>query len=152
MARCMLFTRYAEKDDLPLVYSMYIAALAERESKINENKAMEYVLFCWSQAPCVLLLKEEEIIGFAGLKTIAIPFNDVVVLGDYMFYIVPKSRGIISWRTLCKAVRDVSDRFKLAFVGEHLLDTDIKTHLKMIELAGAKPKAILSVYGESYGK
>lgn len=148
----MHFTRYAEKDDLPLVYSMYIAALTERECKINENKAMGHVLFCWSQAPCVLLLKDEEIIGFAGLKTIAIPFNDVVVLGDYMFYIVPKSRGIKSWRTLCKAVQDVSDKFKLAFVGEHLLNTDIKIHLKMIDLAGAKPKAILSVYGDNHGR
>jgi len=148
----MLSTRYATQNDLPDVYVMYLAALEERKTpKINEGKALNYVLESWARAPCILLELNGGVIGFAGLTTIASPYSDMVSLRDYMFYIQPPHRGLRSWRKLCKAVQDVSDLHKIPFIGEHLLDKDINSHLRLIRSAGASPLAILAVYGENHG-
>jgi hypothetical protein len=142
-----MITRYAEFEELPLVFAMYVEALEEIGEKVVEQKALDMVVKCWSKAPCILLEKDGEIVGFSGLNTMDIPYNDMVVLRDYMFYIQPAHRGIRSWRTLCKAVKDVADNFKIPFVGEHLLTGDYNHHLRLIRMAGAKPRAIQAIYG-----
>lgn len=139
--------RYAEKDDLPEVYVLYLQSLKELDEKYDEKKALDFMLSCWAKAPCVLLLKEREIIGFAGLNTYTPAYNDEVYLREYMFYIRPEFRGVKSWRSLGKAVQETADKFKLTFIGEHRLTGDIKHHQRLIRMAGAKPKAIISVYG-----
>ena len=150
-----MMTRYAEKDDLPQVYVMYLAGLSELQGKIaevNEQKALNHVLECWSQAPCILLEKDGEIIGFAGLKTSSVPYSDMVVLRDYMFYIHPDQRGLKAWRTMCKAVQAVADEFKLNFIGDHKLTGSIQHHERLIKMAGAKPRSIISVYEAKNGR
>ena len=144
-----LITRYADKEDLPEVYVMYLQGLADiNAQRVNEEKALNNVLLNWAVAPCVLLIKDDEIVGFAGLTTLVSSFSDVVILKDYMFYIQPAHRGIRSWRTLCKAVQDVADKYNMPFIGEHLLSGDSKHHERLIKMAGAKPIAIQSMYGE----
>lgn len=143
--------RYADREDLPQVYLMYLEGLRELNEPYDEKKALEFLLFCWSQAPCVLLLKGTEIIGFAGLNTFNPAYNDEVYLRDYMFYIQPGHRGIKPWRELCKAVQKVADIFKITFIGEHRLSGSIKHHERLIRMAGAVPKAVLSVYGGNNG-
>lgn len=143
--------RYAERNDLPQVYVMYLEGLKELKAKVNEKKALDYIIQCWSQAPCILLI-DEEIIGFAGLRTSITPYGDTVKLRDYMFYIVPEHRGLKAWRELGKAVREVADRFNLDFVGEHLLQGDLKHHERLIRMAGAKPVAISSLYEVANGR
>lgn len=150
-----MITRYAEKEDLPQVYVMYLAGLSELQDKIaevNEQKALNHVLECWSQAPCILLEKDGEIIGFAGLKTASIPYSDMVLLREYMFYIHPDHRGLKAWRLMCKAVQEVADKFNLNFVGEHLLQGSIQHHERLIRMAGAKPTAIASLYEVKNGR
>lgn len=137
----------ATKDDLPHVYVMYLEALDELGEPYDEKKALDFVLVCWSKAPCLLLKDNGNIIGFAGLNTYMPAYNNEVYLREYMFYIKPDHRGIKAWRKLCKGVQDVSDKFKIPFVGEHRLQGTIKHHERLIRMAGAKPKAIISVYG-----
>jgi hypothetical protein len=145
-----LKTRYAEKEDLPEVYVLYLSALKEIGEKYDEKDALDYMLSCWSKAPCILL-EDNGIIGFAGLNTYSPAFcKSAVYLRDYMFYIKLSRRGIKSWRMLCKAVQATADKFNLVFVGEHRLTGTIKNHERLIRMAGAKPIAILSVYGELY--
>lgn len=140
--------RYAEKEDLPEVYVMYLAGLTEMGEEYDEKDALDFVLFCWSQAPCILLLKDGNIIGFAGLKTNTPAYNKSRIhLSEYLFYIQPANRGLKSWRMLCKATQEVSDKFNIPFVGTHYLSGDIPNHERLIRMAGATPKAILSVYG-----
>lgn len=140
--------RYAEKDDLPEVYVMYLAGLKEIGEPHDEKDALDYMLYCWSVAPCILL-ESDGIIGFAGLYTFAPAYNrKALSLRDYFFYIKPANRSIKSWRELCKAVQQTADKFNLKFIGEHRLSGDIPNHLRLIKMAGAAPKAIISVYGD----
>src|SRR5690606_3493350 len=109
-------TRYAEKEDLPEIYVMYLAGLREIKEPHDEQKALDYMLLCWSKAPCILLTNGDSIVGFAGLNTYTPAIDTTTYLRDYMFYIKPSHRGIGSWRKLCKAVQDASDKFNLTFV------------------------------------
>ncbi len=127
---------------------MYIEAMDELGEAYDDNDAMEYILSCWSKAPCILL-DDGDIIGFAGLTTFAPCYDKKrAYLREYMFFVRPDKRGIKAWRTLTKAVQSVSDKFKLQFVGEHRLKGDIQTHLRLIKMAGAKPVAVTSIYGD----
>lgn len=147
-----MITRWADIDDLPYVFVLYIQALRELDMPHDEQKAMMYVMECYNHAPCVLLEADGDIVGFAGLRTVDKPWGGGVHLEEYMFYVLPQRRGMKSWRMLCKAVQDVSDRFQLPFYGRHMLQSDIKTHERMIKAAGAKPVAFLAVYGGEYGR
>ena len=127
---------------------MYLEALKEIDEPHDEKDALDFMLRAWSTAPCVLLEKDGSIIGFASLYAYA-PMYDKkrVELHEIMFFISPPHRGIKAWRELSKAVRQVADKFKLTFVGEHRLQGNIKHHERLIRMAGATPKAIISVYG-----
>lgn len=125
---------------------MYLAALKELGEEHEEKRALDFMIRCYNQAPCLLLIKNDKIVGFAGLWLYVPAYGTKRYLRDYMFYIQPAHRGIRSWRELCKGVRDVSDKFKIPFVGEHRLTATLPKHLKMIEMAGAKPVAVLSMY------
>jgi len=128
---------------------MYLEALRELNEPHNEKDALDFLLYCWAKAPCILLMDNDSIVGFAGLNVYA-PLYDKkrLELHEYMFYIKPSHRGIRAWRMLCKAVQDVSAQFNLVFVGTHRLTGSIKHHERLIRMAGAKPQAIISVYGE----
>jgi len=140
-------TRYAEKEDLPAVYVMYLEALKEIDEPHDEKDALDFMLYCWAKAPCILLMDNANIAGFAGLNTYAPSYDKKrQELHEYMFFIKPSHRGIKAWRILCKAVQDVSDKFNLTFVGTHRLTGTIKHHERLIRMAGAKPLAVLSVY------
>lgn len=142
-------TRYAEKDDLPSVYVMYLEALKELNEPHDEKDALEFMFYCWSKAPCIILEDGANIVGFAGLNVYAPAYDRKrLELREYMFYVSPSYRGIKSWRVLSKAVQKTADKFNLTFVGEHRLTGSIKHHERLIRMAGAKPKAIISVYGE----
>jgi len=125
---------------------MYLAALKEIGEEYDEKRALDFMIRCYNQAPCILLIKNDKIIGFAGLWIHVPEYGTKKYLRDYMFYLRPDHRGISSWRSLCKGVQSVSDKFKLQFVGEHRLTTTLPKHLRMIEMAGAKPVAVLSLY------
>lgn len=140
--------RYATPEDLPTVFKMYCDALKELGDEYEPQDAFEYMCRCYDHAPCILL-EDDGIIGFAGLYTYAPLYNrKKVYLREYMFYILPKHRGVKSWRSLCKGVQETADKFNLTFVGEHRLQGSIKHHERLIRMAGAKPYAIISTYGE----
>lgn len=141
--------RYARIEDLPEVYVMYLAALSDLGEEYDEGKAFNYMVDCYNRAPCILLLEDDNIIGFAGLYVYIPRYNDKKYFREYMFYIQPPFRGLSSWRYLCKSVQKVSDEFKIPFVGEHRLQGSIKHHQRLIKMAGAKPVAILSLYEAS---
>lgn len=142
-----MITRWAEREDLGEVYAMYIAALRETNEPHDEKKALDFMLMCWAKAPCILLIEDGNIIGFAGLNTYQPDISNERYIRDYMFYVKPSHRGIKAWRILCKAVQATADEFKLPFIGEHRLSGDIQQHIRLIKMAGAKPFAIMSVYG-----
>lgn len=143
-------TRYAESEDLPQVYAMYISALQDLGEVFKEDLALDFMIRCWSKAPCILL-EDNGIIGFAGLNTFTVDISGKDFLREYMFYIKPPYRGIRSWRALSKAVQETADKFKLPFVGDHRLQGNINHHLRLIKMAGARPLSIQAIYGEHNG-
>jgi len=128
---------------------MYLEALRELNEPHDEKDALDFMLFCWSKCPCIILEDNANMVGFAGLNVFAPSYDKSrLELHDYMFYIQPSYRGLRAWRELARAVQAVSDKFNLVFVGEHRLTGSIKHHERLIRMAGAKPKAIISAYGE----
>lgn len=139
--------RYAEKEDIPHVFVMYIEALRELNEPHDEKDALDFLLRAWSTAPCIILENDDNIIGFAALHAYA-PLYDKkrVELHEIMFFVDKNHRGLKSWRELSKAVQETADKFNLTFIGSHLIQGEIPHHLRLIRMAGAKPKAIQSIY------
>lgn len=125
-------TRYAEERDLAEVLRMYVAALTEIQDyiePINLDRCAKKVLYSWAKAPCVLLEKCGEIIGFAGLTTFVPSHSLQVGLTEYMFYIAPAHRCFRSAKSLSDAVKAVADKFKMTLRMTHMV-FDVPTAIK----------------------
>lgn len=125
-------TRYAMREDLPEVLEMYLAGLEEiKESivPINAQKCADVVLGSWLRAPCILLEKNNEIIGFAGLCSYLPAYSDAVVLREYLFYIKPGMRGVKAAKALSDAAQAAADELKLPLFMSHMV-FDLSVPLK----------------------
>lgn len=149
-------TRYANENDLAKVLGLYMTALKEINDpyvKPNAEKCARQVLFAWSQAPCVLLEKLGEIIGFAGLKTVIPDHSDQNIISEYMFYIKPEHRSIKLAKMLSDEVQAVADRFGLPLYFTHRLNGLSVDHKeKFLKRWGYEPVAVNCVYGGSHGR
>ena len=146
-----MITRYAEKEDLPEVYAMYIEFLEGKYSKdqIDENACLDVVLQAWARAPCILLEKKSKIIGFAGLNTLVAEGTNVVYLREYCFFVQPKHRSVKAALKLSKAAREVSDTFKIPLLFSHRLGLEnISMRSKLLKKLGYKISAIEVSYGQ----
>lgn len=129
-----------------------MAALEEIKSetvlKISPEKCAKTVLYSWAQAPCVILERAGQIIGFAGLRTFIPAHTDDPALTEYMFYIEPESRSMKAARALSDAVKAVSDKFKIPLMFTHYLNgSTVENKEKFLRRWGYKPYAVQCYYG-----
>lgn len=123
-SKACLSTRYAEFEDLETVFGMYMAALSdikEYVQKPNPDKCRNVVYHSWAAAPCVLVEKDGEIAGFAGLSTATPEYSDEPFLREYMFYIKPEHRSAKIARYLSECVKEVAKKFNLTLMMSHMV-------------------------------
>lgn len=139
-SKACLSTRYAEFEDLETVFGMYMQALQEIKeyvAKPNLDKCRKVVYHSWSQAPCVLVEKDNEIVGFAGLSTATPEHSDTPFLREYMFFIKPEHRSAKIARFLSESVKAVADKFKLPLSMSHMVfDHDVAKKDKFLKRWG----------------
>lgn len=148
--------RYADENDLSTVLKLYMAALSEIQDQIlpiSPEKCAKTVLFAWSQAPCILIEKAGQIVGFAGLKTARPDHSDHDIITEYMFYIQPEHRSLGLAKKLSDAAQAVADRFKLPLYFTHYLHGKSVEHKgKFLNRWGYKPYAVSCTYGVINGR
>ena len=142
--------RYADEKDLPQVLAMYLDALKEiNDQNIRPNpvKCARQVVDSYNRAPCVLLEKQGDIIGFAGLDTNIPIYSDDAYISEYMFYVKPGNRSIKMAKMLSDAVQAVADKFKLPLYFSHILyGLGVDHKEKFLKRWGYKPLAVNCVY------
>lgn len=149
----MLSHRYAEADDLPIVAVLYKMALDELKDilpvKPDDENIINCVLTNWACAPCILLEKGSEIVGFYGLTTFKPKYSNDAVLGDYMLFILKEHRTYKAAKMLALAARDVADRFNLPLDLNFIAPGDFRAKSRFLENMGAKIVGVKAVY---YGR
>ncbi len=147
--------RYADEEDLPQVVRMYITALHEIDGdkyKLNLVKCARVVWESFVKAPCILIEKSKEIIGFCGLRTGVLEYSDDAYISEYMFYIKPEHRSYKTARVLSKAAQSVADKFKLPMYFTHLIgDKPVEVRENFLKRWGYKPTAINCIYEAQNG-
>ena len=134
-----LSTRYADFDDLETVLEMCMTALAEIKDNVCEpsaDKCRKVVFFSWSQAPCILLEKSGDIIGFVGLKTAYPEYSEQAFIGSYMWYIKPENRSFKALKTLSESLKTFVKSAKLPFYSSNILHGLSATREKVIAELG----------------
>lgn len=141
-----LSVRYADIDDLETVLEMYMNALEEIKdnvSKPDPDNCRKVVYFSWSQAPCVLLEKAGEIIGFAGLKTVVPEYSKEVTLREYMWFIQAEHRSYQALKKISDSCQAVADKFKLPLYMSHMIfDMNLPMKERVLKRWGYKPMTI----------
>lgn len=128
----VIVTRYAMREDLAEVLEMYINSLIEINDyiePISPKKCAETVMQSWLRAPCILLVKLGQIIGFAGFSSAIPKHSDSVILEEYMFYIKPEHRSLKAAKVMSDASIKMADELKLPLYMSHMLkghDANIK--------------------------
>lgn len=142
--------RYADEVDLPQVFKMYVSAIKEIEgdkANIDLPVCARLIWDCFVKAPCVLLEKMGEIVGFCGLRTGVLDYSKDAYISEYMFYINPKHRSMKTARVLSNAAQDVAEKFKLPLYFTHFIgDKSIEWREKFLNRWGYKTKAINCIY------
>jgi hypothetical protein len=146
-----LKTRYAELKDLAEVLELTWRGYKELESiapvKYKPDLLYkEVILPSWRRAPCVLLEKENQIIGMWGLTTYRVHGSTDSILADYMFYIIPEHRSLKAVEALKKAVISVADQFNLNMKLSYLFTDKKDAHIKLFEKVGFKVTGVLGTY------
>ena len=151
-----LRVRYAELEDLTTAVQLYMAALKEINLANIEpdlERCADEVLFSWSQAPCILIEKSGEIVGFAGLKTTMPAYSMQSIITEYMFYIRPADRSVKLAKILSDECKKVSDRFGLPLFFTHLLNGMTVDHKeKFLKRWGYNPTGVFCTYGVKNGQ
>lgn len=141
-----LSTRFAEFDDLETVLEMYMTALEEIKDNVcrpDPDACRKVVYFSWSQAPCIILEKAGQIIGFAGLKTMIPEYSKEVILREYMWFINGEHRSYKALKMISDACQDVSRKFKLPLFMSHMIfDMDVPMKERVLKKWGYKPMTI----------
>lgn len=141
-----LSTHYAMREDLAEVLYMYLNSLTEIQDyiePISEKKCADVVLKNWLNAPCVLLKKAGEIIGFAGFSSTIPEYSDSVTMREYMFYIKPEHRSVRAAKLLSDKAKEAADECKTPLYMSHMVfEHDVQTKVKFLKRWGYK---ILSI-------
>lgn len=145
-----LSTRYATYKDLPTVCKLTLEGFRELKEtapeSVNPEKLVDWVHEAFNQAPCVLLEKNNEIIGMWGLCTLIPKWSNDPVLGDYMLYIIPEHRSLKAIQILTKAVKDTADSFNLPLRLNYLINDKFDAHKRLFEKMGFKASGIIGIY------
>lgn len=151
-----LLSRYANERDLADVLVLYMAALAEIKDHIDApdlERCADTVFSAWQSAPCVLIERDSEIIGFAGLRTWRPSYTLQTVLTEYMFYIKPEHRSFKVAKLLSDSVKAVADKFKYPLRMTHMVfDTPLAIKEKFLKRWGYHVDALAVSYGGQYGQ
>ena len=151
-----LLSRYATESDLAAVLGLYMAALAEIQDYIERpdiERCADTVFSSWLTAPCVVIERAGEIIGFAGLRTWRPGYTLQTVLTEYMFYVKPEHRSIKAAKMLSDSVKAVADKFKLPLRMTHMVfDTPLAVKEKFLQRWGYRIDALAVTYGGQYGQ
>lgn len=146
-----IISRYALRDDLAEILRLYMAALDEIKTHIEPpdlDRCADTVFNSWLHAPCVLLEKSNEIIGFAGLRTYRPTHTLQSILTEYMFYIKPAYRSIKAAKMLSDGVQAVADKFGLKLRMSHMVfDTPLAVKEKFLRRWGYNVDALAVSYG-----
>ena len=146
----VIITRYAMREDLAEVLDMYIAALDEIQDYIepyNVHKCADLVLKNWVHAPCILLEKAGELIGFAGFAGVVPEFSDSVTLREYMFFIKPEHRSYKAAKVMSDAAQQAARDMGVPLYMSHMVfDKDTATKEKFLKRWGYKVISMVVKY------
>ncbi len=144
-------TRYAMREDLAEVLDMYISALNEIQDyiePISVEKCADVVLKNWIKAPCVLLEKAGQNIGFAGFASAIPEYSDSVTMREYMFYIKPEHRSIKAAKLMSDKAKEAADECGVPLYMSHMVfEHDVKTKVSFLKRWGYKIMSIGVKYG-----
>jgi GNAT superfamily N-acetyltransferase len=145
-------TRYAMREDLAEVLEMYISALKEIQDyiePISEDRCSKTVFENWLRAPCVLLEKAGQIIGFAGFNSAIPEYSESTILREYMFFIKPEHRSVKAAKTLSDTAKKTADSVGLPLYMSHMVfEHDVNKKANFLKRWGYK---VLNI-GVKYGK
>lgn len=142
--------RFAELKDLPCVFELCMMAMEELKDRlpldVNAEKLSNSILDNWVKAPCFVLEKNNEIVGFYGL-TIYTPFySNNQTLGDYMLYLNPENRTYKNLSRLSRAARDFAEEKGLPIDLNFITQSSQEVKARFLEKMGAEIVGVKAVY------
>lgn len=148
----VIVTRYAMREDLAEVLDMYITALNEIQDyiePISVQKCAALVFKNWLGAPCILLEKAGEKIGFAGFASAIPQYSDATIMQEYMFYIKPEHRSLKAAKLMSDKAQEAADECGVPLYMSHMIfEHDTQKKETFLKRWGYK---VLSI-GVRYGR
>jgi len=140
--------RKATPQDIPYILDMYKKGLNElgftdwKESLLVKKVTESFIL-----APCFIMVKNDIVIGMAGLTIVITSHNGVATLADYMFYVEPEHRNITNLGGLTDKIKSFSDETGMPVKLEFLaLNNDEKLKSRVLNMHGFDVFSVTGVY------
>ena len=139
--------RQATPKDIPVILDLYNKGLIELgETNIVESCLLRKVVNSYHLAPCFLVVKNDNIIGMAGLTVVTTSHNGVAQLCDYMFYVQPEHRNINILSELVENIKEFARDSDMPIKLEFITDNDQNLRERVLKMHGFKVYSVSGIY------
>ena len=140
--------RQATKEDIHIVVEMTKSMREDLGMDYEDAYVVNLVVKALKLAPCFLLLKDDRIIGMAGLSVSFCAFSNQATLTDYGFYIQPRHRSYGLFCGLINKVKDYSKEVGLPLRLNLQANISNKVREKLFKRHGFKVISMIGEYNE----
>lgn len=138
--------RIAAPEDLKDVVLLYKKGLESLGEPYNEESVRNKVYTSYYLAPCFLVIKDDTIVGIAGLTVIRTSHDSAASLADYMFYIEPEYRSIRTLDALMEKIKDFAVSKNLPIRLDFRVSGNIEARERLLNRYGFKVQSVVGVY------
>jgi hypothetical protein len=141
--------RAATHGDVGEILKMYRLGLEELgETKFSESLMLDKVLSSYHVAPCFLLIKDDIIVGMAGLTIITLPWNGTASLADYMFYVQPEHRNIKDLSALVNKSKEFAEALGIPLRIQFATDAKYSVKERLFRMHNFEISSVVGTYNK----
>jgi len=148
----MTFIEYARKEELHEVADLIMKRGEEIDYEATgfpkpcRGVVYDTVLRNWHLAPCLVVKKENEIIGLASLNLTSFGWSTELVLSPFMIYVLPEHRSYDIVKAIYDKIKEFALLHRLLFVDDYIAVDRVDGRRRMMRQFGFKEAGFLLTY------
>lgn len=144
--------RYAQEHELEIVAKLIMKRAEEFDFTSSGFPEPEYdvvldtVKHNWNLAPCIVAVKDSEIIGLASLTLSAFGWSKKLYLSPFMVYVLPQHRNFGIIKRIYQKIQEFADLHGILYADDYVAIDRVDARRRLMRGLGFKESGFLLTY------